>query len=88
MVVPDPIFVSVIRTVLTDAHANVAAYQSPPTFEMVQRIVKAALEMHRNPETGSQTFSGVVVGEIYRVVGEILQSIYIKYENARQEVNI
>lgn len=55
---------------------------------MVQIIANAALEIPRNPKSGFQPFSAVVVSEVTRLVGKIPQSIYNNYENANQEVNI
>ncbi|KAK1389929.1 hypothetical protein POM88_018107 [Heracleum sosnowskyi] len=84
-VIPDPLFINVVRNVLNEAQANPGAYHTPPTFAQVSNIANAALEMQRNPEMGSQAFSNAIVGEVTRLVGEILQSIYNKYENANAE---
>ncbi|KAK1398025.1 hypothetical protein POM88_007888 [Heracleum sosnowskyi] len=84
-VILDPLFISVVRNVLNDAQANPTAYHSPPTFTQVLNIANAALEMQRNPQSGSHAFSCAIVGEVTRLVGEILQPIYNKYENASAE---
>ncbi|KAK1356774.1 hypothetical protein POM88_050030 [Heracleum sosnowskyi] len=84
-VIMDLIFINVVPSVLNDEQANPGAYHTPPTYSQVLNIANAALEMQRNPEAGSQSFSSAIVGEVTRLVGEILQSIYNKYENANEE---
>lgn len=87
-VLPDQIFFNVVRGVLADAQANPSAYHSPPSYEQVNAIANAALEMQRNPESGSQAFSNAIVGEVIRLVGTVLTSISKKYETEHQQVNI
>ena len=48
--VPDPIFFNVVRTIMEDASANPAAYHTPLTYEQVNTIASAALELQQNPE--------------------------------------
>ncbi|KAK1399621.1 hypothetical protein POM88_009484 [Heracleum sosnowskyi] len=82
--VPDAIFFKVVRSIMKYAQANPTAYHMLPTYDQINAIASAALEMQRNPESGAEAFSNAVRGEVTRYVGTILTSIYKKYETEHQ----
>lgn len=84
--VPDQLFYNVVRSIIEDAQANPTQYHTPPSYDQVNTIATAALEMQSNPETGAAAFSNAVLGEVTRYVGTILTSIYKKYETEHQAV--
>ncbi|KAK1405015.1 hypothetical protein POM88_004620 [Heracleum sosnowskyi] len=84
--VPDAIFFNLVRSIMEDAQANPTAYHTLPTYDQVNSIASAALEMQRNPESGATSFSNTVLGEVTRYVGTIVTSIYKKYEAEHQAV--
>ena len=78
--IPDIVFVQVVCLVLQNAQANLAMYTRPPSYEQVTTLARTALEIADPNSQSTSTFSGDIVGEVIKLVGNILTDIYEKYE--------
>lgn len=65
---------------MEDAQTNPIVYHIPPTYKHVNSLGSTTLEMQRNPKSGNEAFSIVILREVTEYVGTIITSIYKKYK--------
>ncbi|XP_074349782.1 serine/threonine-protein kinase SAPK7-like isoform X2 [Apium graveolens] len=84
--IPDLVFLQVVHQVLRHAQANMSTYRRPPLYEQVIMVARTALEIADPNSESTSTFSGDIVEQVMKLVGDLLSDIHEKYETLIQEV--
>ena len=89
-VIPDNVYLSVVRNVLNEVRANPLQFQRQMSEEEIANFAKTALEASdpaADPSTRVQ-WNSMIGGEMVHIVGSMVEDILLKMERKVEEVRI